>query len=162
MTPTFNHGFLRQLTLAILALAALLCSCGESNKQASPPRNLVLVVIDTLRADYLALYGGDVKTPTLESLAASGVIFGQAYSHIAVTGPSHSSLMTGLLPVDHGVQANTQILPAERTTLAEIVCAAGYDTAATVSLGVLRSDYGFDQGFDFLQAPIKCVTTMRF
>ena len=108
----------------------------------------MLVVIDTLRADYLALYGGHVETPTMEALAAEGVTFRRAYSHIPSTGPSHASLFTGQLPTEHGVQANSQILADEYTTLAELLRGAGYSTSAVVSLGVLRRKFGFHQGFD--------------
>ena len=120
--------------------------CGDA--EVPPPRNLVLVVIDTLRADYLALYGGHVRTPTIDALAAEGVTFRRAFSHIPSTGPSHASLFTGLLPTEHGVQANSQILAPEQTTLAEILQGAGYSTSAVVSLGVLGRKFGFHQGFE--------------
>lgn len=146
-SPSLSSSSSTRWVLAAVLLAALAvltaCRGGEE-----PPENLVLVVIDTLRADYLALYGGHVETPTMEALAAEGVTFRRAYSHIPSTGPSHASLFTGQLPTEHGVQANSQILADEYTTLAELLRGAGYSTSAVVSLGVLRRKFGFHQGFD--------------
>jgi len=145
----------RATTCAMLSLAAILslAGCGEEAQQAagprSPgPRNLILIVIDTLRADYLGCYGGTVATPFLDALAESGVRFERAYSHIPVTGPSHASLFTSGLPSDHGCVVNSQSLDEQNLTLAEILSGQGYSTAAIVSLGVLRSRFGFSQGFD--------------
>ncbi len=115
--------------------------------ESAPPRNLLLIVVDTLRADHVGAYGGAVNTPVMDGLAASGVRFERAYSHIPITGPSHSSLFTGLLPFDHGVRNNDQILAAEPPTLAEILAASGRKTAAVVSLGVLKRKFGHMQGF---------------
>lgn len=134
--------------MAWLAVIACVAGCRGAVEEPSQPRNLVLVVIDTLRADYLTFHGGHVRTPALEALAAEGVTFRRAYSHIPTTGPSHASLFTGRLPTEHGVQANSQILAAEQTTLAEILQDAGYSTSAVVSLGVLGRKFGFHQGFD--------------
>jgi arylsulfatase A-like enzyme len=107
----------------------------------------LLIVIDTLRADYLGCYGGDAETPNIDALAAAGVTFTNAHSHIPITGPSHSSIFTSKLPSQHGVLNNTQVLQAEQNTLAEIMQALGHQTAAFVSLGVLAGN-GFRQGFD--------------
>ena len=144
MMPT-PHPTLNVFAAGLLVLLGLV-GCGDADPQ--PPRNLVLVVIDTLRADYLALHGGHVRTPAMEALAAEGVMFERAYSHIPSTGPSHASLFTGRLPTEHGVQANSQILAHEQTTLAEILQGAGYSTSAVVSLGVLGRKFGFHQGFE--------------
>lgn len=108
----------------------------------------MLVSIDTLRADRLALYGGDVATPNLDKLAARGVRFERAYSHAPITGPSHSALFTSMLPSEHGVHNNGQRLAAETTTLAELLQASGRKTAAFVSLAALSHSYGYDAGFD--------------
>ncbi len=112
------------------------------------PRNLIFVVIDTLRPDYLGSYGGSVATPFLDELAASGVRFERNYSHAPMTGPSHASMFTAGLPSDHGCLVNSQSLDPENQTLAEIMSEAGYATAGFISLGVLRSAFGFNQGFD--------------
>jgi len=81
---------------------------GGCARQAGPPRHLILIVVDTLRADVLGCYGGEAATPNIDRLAAEGVRFDQARSHIPITGPSHLSLFTSLLPHQHGVRNNTQ------------------------------------------------------
>jgi arylsulfatase A-like enzyme len=112
------------------------------------PANLLVVVVDTLRADHVGAYRAGARTPAIDGLAAAGTLFERVYSHIAITGPSHASLFTSLLPFEHGVRNNAQILDGSAHTLAETLRARGWMTAAVVSLGVLRRDFGFDQGFD--------------
>ena len=111
--------------------------------------NVVLIVADTLRADHLGSYGGAVRTPNLDALAASGVRFENAYSHAPMTVPSHSSMFTSLLPTEHGVLNNGYVLGDLHVTLPELLRGRGYrHTAAFISLGVLRSNFGIAQGFD--------------
>jgi arylsulfatase A-like enzyme/Tfp pilus assembly protein PilF len=112
--------------------------------------NIVLVTIDTLRADHLPAYGYTrVKTPNLDQLAYQSLIFEDVVSQVPMTLPSHVSLLTGLLPVTHGVRDNSGfILDAKAKTLAEILKGNGYQTAAFVSAFVLDSQFGIDQGFD--------------
>ena len=112
------------------------------------PPNLLLVVVDTLRADFVGAYRDGARTPVIDALAASGTLFERAYAHIAITGPSHASLFTSLLPFEHGVRNNAQIFDGSAHTLAEALREGGWMTAAVVSLGVLKRDFGFDQGFD--------------
>jgi arylsulfatase A-like enzyme len=119
-----------------------------SSTGRSGPRNLIMIVVDTLRSDYIGAYGGSVPTPFLDSLAASGVRFERSYSHIPLTGPSHASFFTSSLPSDHGCVVNSQVFDERNVTLAEIVRENGFSTTAIVSLGVLNSRFGFDQGFD--------------
>ena len=110
--------------------------------------NVVLIVADTLRADHLGSYGGNVHTPNLDALAAAGVRFENAYSHAPMTLPSHSSMFTSLLPTEHGVLNNGYVLGDLHVTLPELLRGAGYrHTAAFISLGVLRSGFGIAQGF---------------
>ena len=110
--------------------------------------NVVLIVADTLRADHLGSYGGEVRTPNLDALAASGARFENAYSHAPMTVPSHSSMFTSLLPTEHGVLNNGYVLSDRHTTLPELLRGTGYrHTAAFISLGVLRSPFGIAQGF---------------
>ena len=101
-----------------------------------------------MRADHLGSYGGDVATPHLDELAASGIRFERAYSHIPITVPSHSSMFTSMLPAEHGVQNNGQVLRSQHVTLAELLRQAYRRTTAFVSLGVLESKVGVSQGFD--------------
>lgn len=138
--------------VAVVGASVVALSCGRSDplrQGAKKPKNLILIVVDTLRADVLGFNGGKAHTPNLDRLALEGVVFERAYSPVPVTGPSHASLLTGLLPFEHGVTINTQPLPDELETLAESLSGIGYTTAAVVSLGVLRSAYGFSQGFEF-------------
>jgi len=115
------------------------------------PQNLVLVTIDTLRADHLGCYGHQrAKTPTIDALARQGIMFRQAFSPIPLTLPSHASIMTGLYPPVHGLRDNGYfVLNDGCKTLAEILKKKGYTTGAVVACFVLNSRFGLDQGFDF-------------
>ncbi|MGD9253094.1 MAG: sulfatase [Holophagae bacterium] len=130
---------------AALALAAAAVAVGCANDR---PVNVLLIVVDTLRADHVGSYGPKAATPNIDRLADRGVTFAHAYSHIPITGPSHSSLFTGLLPFEHGVLNNAQILDGRFRTLAQDLANEGRSTAAVVSLGVLKRKYGFDAGFE--------------
>lgn len=112
--------------------------------------NVLLVTFDTTRADRIGCYGNDgIETPNLDRLARSGVLFSQAVAVAPTTLPSHTSVLTGLYPYHHGARANGNYrLANDKTTLAEILSAKGYETAAFVSAMVLESGYGLDQGFD--------------
>jgi len=126
--------------------AAVAAGCA---KPIDSPEHLVLIVVDTLRADVLSCYGGNAETPNIDLLAAEGVRFEQARSHIPITGPSHLSLFTSLLPNQHGVHNNAQVVPDDVESLAEILKRSGFETTGVVSLGVLESKFGFSRGFDF-------------
>lgn len=130
-----------------VAMAIGAGGCGTEVAPA-PEGNVLLIVVDTLRADYVGVYGADVSTPNIDRLAARGVTFSHAYSHIPITGPSHSTLFSSLLPPEHGVHNNAQIFEPEPPILAEILRDDGRQTAAIVSLGVLNGRFGFDRGFD--------------
>ena len=112
--------------------------------------NIVLITIDTLRADHLPSYGySHVRTPAIDRLAAESVLFEDAVAHAPMTLPSHASILTGLLPVSHGVHDNAGFfLTPSIPTLAEILKEHGYETAAFVSAFVLDSQFKLDQGFD--------------
>ena len=110
--------------------------------------NVLMIVIDTLRADHLGSYGGQVDTPNLDALARSGVRFENAYSHIPITLPSHSSMFTSLFPTEHGAYNNGHVLSEDHLTLPELLRDTRRRTAAFVSLGVLSAGYGVSQGFD--------------
>ena len=112
--------------------------------------NLVLVTLDTTRADRIGAYGArDVETPTFDALAQSGVLFEQAVSVAPLTLPAHSSLFTGRFPPEHGVRDNGGFfLGPEQLTLAEVLKARGYRTGGFVGAYVLDSKWGLNQGFD--------------
>lgn len=112
--------------------------------------SVLLVSIDTLRADHVGAYGARPDaTPTLDALASEGLRFETAIASAPLTLPSHASLLTGLHPPHHGIRNNGSARLSEaRTTLAERFSAAGWDTAAVVGAAVLAGRYGLDQGFD--------------
>lgn len=118
---------------------------------SSAPLDLVLLTLDTTRADHLGCYGGrGAHTPTLDALAARGIRFRRALSPAPLTLPAHCTLLTGLDPAEHGVRDNgTAALPAEIPTLATRLAARGYVTAAFVSSRVLDRRFGLARGFAF-------------
>ncbi len=113
-------------------------------------RDVVLVTIDTLRADALGFAGNaQADTPRLDELAASGWVFDRAYGHSVMTLPSHANLLTGQLPYQHGVRDNAGfVLPGAVPTAAEAFAAAGFRTAAFVAAFPLDARYGLDRGFE--------------
>ncbi|MDH4065264.1 MAG: sulfatase-like hydrolase/transferase [Acidobacteriota bacterium] len=136
--------------LAAVAAVAWWWSSRPSPRQSWPEHaisggNLLLVTLDTLRADRLT----DAAMPRLSALARTGHRFRTAYAHVPLTLPSHASILTGLLPPAHGVRGNGAFrLDAARLTLAERLAADGYQTGAFVGAFVLDSRFGLAQGFD--------------
>ena len=141
-----NMWHMMRATL-LLALGVI-AGCGGVRPRAG--QNLLVITIDTLRADRLGAYGHrEARTPHLDKLASEGVVFEEAIAPVPVTLPSHASLFSGLVPPTHGVRDNTYFrLDLEARTLAEVLKAQGYETAAFVSAFVLDSSFGLDQGFD--------------
>jgi arylsulfatase A-like enzyme len=138
------------LRAAIAALVvcgvALLAPCAPAPSQVS----LLLITLDTTRADHLGAYGlSRARTPHLDRLAAEGIRYQRAYSPAPITLPAHASLMTGLYPFEHGVRDNGSFRLSERAvTLAEILQRHGYRTGAAVGAFVLDRRFGLAQGFD--------------
>jgi arylsulfatase A-like enzyme/Flp pilus assembly protein TadD len=117
--------------------------------QRLPRANVLLVTIDTLRADRVGAYGGGALTPTIDRLASEGVRYTHAWSHAPMTLPAHTSILTGLLPPHHGVRNNTSFrLDARAATLATVLERAGYRTGAFVGAFVLDARFGLARGFD--------------
>jgi arylsulfatase A-like enzyme/Flp pilus assembly protein TadD len=111
--------------------------------------NVLLLTIDTLRADRLGAYGGGALTPTLDRLAAGGVRFERAFSHVPFTLPAHASILTGQIPPRHGIHGNGSFRLGETPpTLATLLHAQGYRTGAFVGAFVLDSRFGLNRGFD--------------
>ncbi len=154
--------------LCLVGLAA--CSQGdpkavtESGGLVTKGRpSILLITLDTTRADHLGPYGAmNVETPALSGLADRGIVFENAAATAPVTGPAHASLLTGLYPRRHGVRNNlTHYLPENVPTLAEGLSASGYRTAAFVSAVVLEGRYGFDQGFETYDDDLKSSSASR-
>lgn len=120
----------------------------SARASASHP-NVLLVTIDTLRADHVGTYGSTAgATPTLDALASRGVRFEVVMATAPLTGPSHATILTGLTPLGHGFRNNSGFaLPASVRTAGEMLQAAGYRTAAFVSGFPLDRRFGFDRGF---------------
>ncbi|MBN1854139.1 MAG: sulfatase-like hydrolase/transferase [Pirellulales bacterium] len=123
--------------------------CIELESGALRDWNVLFISLDTTRADHLNCYGYEfTKTPVLNKLARHGVLYSQAFTPSPTTLPAHSSMITGLYPLHHGVRANgTFQLGKEQITLGEILSEAGYQTGAAISAFVLDSQFGIDQGF---------------
>jgi arylsulfatase A-like enzyme/Flp pilus assembly protein TadD len=121
----------------------------QADLRPIPNQNVLLITIDTLRADALSVYGGPASTPALDRLATEGVRFDFAHAHAVLTLPSHVSIMTGEYPFQHGVRENAgyRVAPNARTA-AGLLKKAGYDTAAFVGAFPLHSRYGLNAGFD--------------
>ena len=139
------------MTARLLAATAAMSVAACRPTPAVPPaaRHVVLVTIDTLRADRLGCYGSNVATPHLDRIASEGALAPQATAHVPLTRPSHVTLFTGLLPFEHGIRDNVSpsVVP-DTPLLAEAFKKAGFATAAFVSSVVLASESGLDRGFD--------------
>lgn len=138
--------------LAILSLVpALLFGCGTEAPLLPPQKitNLILISIDTLRADHLGCYGYDRPTsPEIDQFAAQGLLFEDCSAPSPWTLPSHASILTGLYPSRHTLNSPIKYLPAHVLTMAEVLKKQGFSTAAIVnSLNVSRK-HGLDRGFD--------------
>ena len=134
---------------AVLALAVA-CGCAREAARPAAAPNVLLVTIDTLRADRLGCYGyKGAVTPNLDGLAARGALFPVAVAHAPLTAPSHASILTGHTPLGHGVRDNgAYVLPEGARSVAEDFRLAGYRTGGFVSGFPLKRRFGFDRGFD--------------
>jgi arylsulfatase A-like enzyme/Tfp pilus assembly protein PilF len=143
MPPTF-----RRLILVLTALTALHAA---AQTLAKPALNVVLITVDTLRADHVGCYGyKQIKTPNIDGLAADGVRFERAFAVVPVTLPSHTSMLTGTYPMLSGMHdfSGNKLSPLQPTS-ASVLKQAGYQTGAVIGAAVLDSRFGLNQGFDF-------------
>ena len=134
--------------LALIVTSA----CSRQQPPAQQPkttaRNVVLITIDTLRADHVGAYGyGHARTPTLDALAARGARFNRAYAAAPITLVSHASILTGLYPPGHGARHNGMRVNLETPTLAETLARQGFSTAAFVAAFPLDRRFGLIKGF---------------
>src|SRR5262245_49372107 len=136
----WNDG--SRCAIATLVLAVL-GGCGGKKV------NVLLITLDTTRADHLGCYGaGYAETPCIDRLAKEGVLFETVIAPVPTTLPSHTSIMTGLYPFAHGARDNGIFrVGPQAETLAEMLAQQGYRTGAVVSAFVLDSQFGLDQGF---------------
>ena len=150
-----QFGIRRAFVSGVCTLAvALLISCKSTPKQntaaaALKPINVVLITLDTVRADHLHCYGNEkIKTPNIDALAASGVLFEKAVAQTPLTQPSHASMFTGENPNVHNVRDTGGFaLQPSSVTMATILQRHGWDTAGFISATVLTKMFGFNQGF---------------
>ena len=148
----------RALVAAALVLALVVAAVLALRRSSVAPawlgsggaRNLLVVTLDTLRADHVGSYGyAAARTPRLDALAARGLRFARAATVVPLTLPAHSSLFTGTFPGRHGVRDNGgYYLAEEQETLAEILRPRGYRAGGFISAFVLDSRWGIDQGFE--------------
>lgn len=147
-------------SLSLFCLLAAITAAGCSRKETIessagmryPGAPVIIISVDTLRADHLPAYGyGQVETPNIDALRKDGVLFRNAWAHVPLTLPSHASILTGLLPHEHGVRNNIGY-PFDGTkhrTLPDMLRGSGYESGAAISSYVLRGATGLSHGFDY-------------
>ena len=120
----------------------------------SPSTPVILISVDTLRADALASYGARVgRTPNIDRLANGGTVFSQISAQVPLTLPSHASLFTSMYPFTSGITDNGQQLSPNIATLATVMKSCGYRTAAFVGGFVMDRRFGLNRGFDLYDSP---------
>ena len=148
-----KHAAFTGLLVCILTVVVTACSQESGDPGAAsetkPVRpSILLITLDTTRADRLGIETDRVDTPNLEALAGRGVYYNQAYSVTPTTLPSHTSMLTGLYPADHRVRENGRMIDKKLNLLPALLKARGYDTAAFVSGFPLAGQFGLSRGFD--------------
>ncbi|MCP4806599.1 MAG: sulfatase [Proteobacteria bacterium] len=134
--------------LLVLALPLVGVEASSGSEVEGQGTNVLLVTLDTTRADHIGAYGyAQARTPNLDALAAEGTLYEAAFANVAVTGPSHTTLLGGRGTWSHGTLLNGIPVPDDERMLAEILSDEGYAAGAFVSAYVLDGDYGFRRGF---------------
>ncbi|MEW5802294.1 MAG: sulfatase-like hydrolase/transferase [bacterium] len=153
------HNFSCSLYIRIMLVVGFFAGIGcnrfqkplvTPQRMVPKPQNVLLITIDTLRADHLSCYGyAGIQTPAIDGLAKEGMRFEWAFTPVPLTLPSHASIMTGLYPASHGVLNNGEYrLDDSIKTLAQILQQQGLTTAAFVGAFVLSRQFGLDRGFE--------------
>jgi arylsulfatase A-like enzyme/tetratricopeptide (TPR) repeat protein len=142
--------------IAVAAIVIVLAAGGWWLMRPQPAGPVILISIDTLRADHLAAYGYTKgRTPNIDALVRDSVVFDRAYAHAPQTLPSHTSILTGQLPFEHGVRDNIGFsVKPDATTLASLFKTKGYGAGGFVSAYVLRPETGIGRGFDVYNADL--------
>jgi arylsulfatase A-like enzyme/Flp pilus assembly protein TadD len=144
----------RILFLAFLLAWPSPAAAGQPPEGAASPPPVILISVDTLRADHLSSYGYTrLQTPHIDSLARGGTIFAEISSQAPITLASHVSLFTSTYPFANGIRENAQVLPPDAVTLAIVLAAHGYDTAAFIGGYFLERRFGLAQGFQTYDSP---------
>lgn len=151
---------LRTFLQIALVSAPLISGLSVSSCSRRPDWNVLIVTFDTTRADHLHCYGNqEIETPNVDRLANEGFLFEQAISPVPITLPSHASIMTGKIPLAHGVRDNALfVLSSQQTTLAEMLKTKGYHSAAAIGGFPLVEKYGLNQGFDLYDDRLQTAT----
>ena len=141
----------RILQFVAAVAVSLQCVHAATVPPRRPRPNVILITIDTVRADHIGCYGASgIKTPTLDGLARDGIVFERAISQVPLTWPSHAAILTGTYPFQNGVQDFTgQPLDERFRSVAQVFKQQGYATGAVVSAFVLDRSWGLARGFDF-------------
>jgi arylsulfatase A-like enzyme len=136
---------------AVLLTATILLAFFQAACSGASDYNVLLLTLDTTRADHLRCYGyKNIETPTLNDLARDGVLFKRAYSQLPMTLPAHTAILSGTYPLYNGVLDNGDYrVPDELLTLPEMLKPKGYTTAAFISAAVLKKNFNLNQGFDY-------------
>jgi arylsulfatase A-like enzyme len=138
--------------LRVLLSLACVLPASMSCKTPRPP-DIVVITVDTLRADHVGAYDPRASTPRIDAFASGATVFERSTAPMPLTRPSHFSLLTSLYPREHGVMNNAMALPDTARTLTEMLDEGGYRTGGFVAVRLLGPDSGADQGFDHFEQP---------
>ena len=139
---------MKRALIFFVVIIAIVYLCWIFLFQTKPTRGIILISLDTLRADHLGSYGYHRDTsPYIDAFAQDNILFENAVVQSPWTLPSHMSIMTSLYPPYHGVKQNSPFLADDKVTLAVLLSKSGYQTAAFTGGGYVSAEYGFDKGF---------------
>ena len=145
-----------------MVIGDLLFSHPSASAPATQPFPVILISIDTLRADHLSAYGyTKIHTPRIDSFAHGGTLFTRVETQVPLTLPSHTSLFTSTYPFQNRIEENGERVPAGVVTLASVLRGRGYKTAAFVGSDFLDRRFGLDQGFDVYDSPFDLQAAER-
>jgi len=154
MQSNLGKSFIFLLIASVVIVAVLFLI--QLGTPTASPRHIILISIDTLRADYLGCYGDSRGlTPNIDKFAMDGLLFKKVAAPVPLTLPSHTTILTGTNPPYHGIHDNFDYVGPSNLTLAEIFKEKGFATGAVISSSILHSDFGLNQGFDTYLDKIK-------